>query len=423
MRGSSKAVADWRQRLLGEDAGLLSGQPLVSWNLGFVGSHLADLGVRRVLVVIDQGAVAASDTGREIFRQIAGCQHEEFGDFEPNPRWESGANAARLAAEMDADAVLAVGGGSCCDVAKIAALGCRSPTMIDGLARGEPIRCAHPVPIIAVPTTSGTGSEATHFAAIYVDGRKVSVAHPGLLPAVAVLDDRFQMTMPPHLAACSGLDALCQAMESLWAVSATPESIRYALVGGRLLAANIEASVLRAELPARRAMMVGAHLAGKAINISKTTASHALSYQLTARFGLHHGHAVALTVGHLAASIRETEDASCVHPLGAEHARDRARLAASLLGVSPSELPARMSRLMADLGLPGTLRCAGVDREAIPELATSVDPVRLGNNPRRMTTGQLADMLYGAWGPVFSSRSSAAVSKVSSGEAPTSAPW
>lgn len=423
MRGSSKAVADWRRRLLGEDSGMLAGSPLVSWNLGFVGSHLADLGVRRVLVVIDQGAVAASDTGREIFRQIAGCQHEEFSDFEPNPRWQSGAKAARAAADLDADAVLAVGGGSCCDVAKIAALGCRSPALIDDLARGKPLRCARPIPIIAVPTTSGTGSEATHFAAIHVDGRKVSVAHPGLLPTMAVLDDRFQMTMPPYLAACSGLDALCQAMESLWAVDATPESIRYALVGGRLLAENIESSVLHSEISARRAMMVGSHFAGRAINISKTTASHALSYQLTERFGLHHGHAVALTVGHLAASIRETEESSCVHPLGAEHARERSRLAASLLGVGPDELPARMARLMATLGLADSLGSAGVDREAIPDLATSVDPVRLGNNPRRMSTGQLADMLYGAWGPVSSSRPVGRASSVSSGETPTSAPW
>jgi alcohol dehydrogenase class IV len=423
MKGSSKTVADWRRRLLADDADLLAGSPLVSWNLGFVGSHLADMGVRRVLVVVDQAAVAASDTGREIFRQIAGCQHEEFSDFEPNPRWQSGANAARVAADLDADAVLAVGGGSCCDVAKIAALGARSPALIDDLARGEPMRCARPIPIIAVPTTSGTGSEATHFAAIYVDGRKVSVAHPGLLPAVAVLDDRFQMTMPPQLAACSGLDALCQAMESLWAVDATPESIRYALAGGKLIAANIEASVLYADTAARRAMMVGSHLAGKAINISKTTTSHALSYQLTERFGLHHGHAVALTVGHLAAAIRETEDASCAHPLGAEHARERARMAASLLGVTPTQLPGRMSTLMATLGLPDTLRSAGVDREAIPELATGVDPVRLGNNPRRMSTHQLADLLYGAWGPMVPSRPVACVSKVASGDAPTSAPW
>lgn len=399
MRGSCKSVPDWRRRLLEAHEHLLTPSPSLCWNVELVGSLLADLGARSVLVVVDQRALMAAGLGREVFRQTAGCVHEEFSDFEPNPSWRSGAAAARLAGEIDADAVVAIGGGSCCDVAKIAALGCRNPRMVDALARGEGVTEARPLPIIAVPTTSGTGSEATHFAAIYVEGRKVSVTHPGLLPTFAVLDDRFHLAMPQPLAAASGMDALAQAMESIWAVGATSESLRLAEAGGRLVAANIEASVRDADPDARRAMMFGAHLAGRAINISKTTAAHALSYQLTMRYGLAHGHAVALTVGHLAASIHNARPDTCVPPLSVQEVRHRVAKAASLLEVEPMALPARIADMLESLGLPGDLRSAGVDPDAIPQLAAGVDPVRLNNNPCRMTTQDLTELLSAAWGP------------------------
>jgi len=384
---------------LEEHENLLTPSLSVCWNVELVGSLLADLGARHVLVVVDQRALLAAGLGREVFRQTAGCVHEEFSDFEPNPSWQSGAAAARLAGEIDADAVVAIGGGSCCDVAKVAALGCRNPRMADALARGEGITEARPVPIIAVPTTSGTGSEATHFAAIYVEGRKVSVTHPGLLPTVAVLDDRFHLAMPAQLAAASGMDALAQAMESIWAVGATAESLKLAESGGRLIATNIESSVRDRDPDARRAMMLGSHLAGRAINISKTTAAHALSYQLTMRYGLAHGHAVALTVGHLASAIENASTEDCVPPLNLPELRVRVRKAAALLGVGPQELPARIASLLDSLGLASDLRSAGVDREALPQLAADVDPVRLKNNPRRMTIPELTTMLEAAWGP------------------------
>lgn len=394
----------WRREFLDSHADLISGSPSLCWNVELVGSLLADLGAQRVLVVVDQRALQAAGLGREVFRQTAGCVHEEFSDFEPNPSWRSGAAAARVACEIDAEAVVAIGGGSCCDVAKIAALGCRNPKMVDALARGEGFTEARPLPIIAVPTTSGTGSEATHFAAIYVDGRKVSVNHPTLLPAFAVLDERFHMAMPPYLAAVAGMDALAQAMESLWACEATEESMRLAEAAGRLVASSIEPSVLHSDIDARRAMMLGSHLAGRAINISKTTAAHALSYQLTMKHGLAHGHAVALTVGHLGAAIDRTERSNCAEQLDVDDVRSRVHRAAALVGTDPQGLPSRIADLLLTLGLACDLRSAGVAREDLPMLAAAVDPVRLQNNPRRMSIPDLLQLLEAAWGPTVQTR-------------------
>jgi alcohol dehydrogenase class IV len=251
--------------------------------------------------------------------------------------------------------------------------------------------------MIAVPTTSGTGSEATHFAAIYVDGKKVSVSHPMLRPWAAILDERLHRAMPRPLAAVTGLDALGQAMESLWAVGSTEESRVYAAAGLKLIAGSLVASGVEADADARRAMMLGAHLAGRAINISKTTASHAMSYQLTQRFGIAHGHGVALTLGHVAAANAEVAEGECIDPRGVEHVRRWVQEGASILGCAPEELPGFIAGLVEQLGLPPTLAEAGVPGEALNSLSEAIDPTRMGNNPRRLSLDESRALLRRAF--------------------------
>lgn len=376
---------------------LNSGPGQLVWSIGELAPQLESRAITRVLLVLDRGALAASGLSAELNHALSPIEVETFVDFEPNPRCESAANAARLASQFGAQAVVAVGGGSCCDVAKVAALAAQTPDLIESLSRGHQADAARPLPIFAVPTTSGTGSETTHFAAIYVDGRKVSVAHHHLLPTVAVLDERFHFAMPPVLAACSGLDALSQSIESLWASGATPDSSRLAHLGGQLIAEHLVSSVREASEHARRQVMIGAHLAGKAINISKTTAAHALSYQFTQCYGLQHGHAVALTLGHLAAANARVAAHNCAHPHGPHAARQAVEQASAMLGVTPDQMPARMTDLLRSLGLPATLHEAGVERSILPELASRVDPVRLGNNPRRLSVQELSQLLDDAY--------------------------
>lgn len=356
---------------------------------------LDDWGVARVLLVVDRQAVAAAAVGGELRLALRGVDLAEFDAFSPNPTGAQAAAAARLAGAHRADAVVAVGGGSCLDVAKLAALGARHPQGSDeGSGHGP---TPEPLPILAVPTTSGTGSEATHFAAIYVDGRKTSVAHRRLRPRAAVLDLRLHVAMPAPLAAATGLDAAAQAMESLWAVGSDEESRRFALAAGPLVAANLEASVRHGGADARRGMALAAHFAGHAINLSKTTAAHALSYALTQRHGLAHGHAVGLLVGPLAAFNAGVADDTCLDPRGAAHVRAAVGEAAAAWKVDPADLPRRFTMLLESLGLPSTLRAAGVREADLPSLAAAVDPVRLANNPRRLAEADLEAVLRRAF--------------------------
>lgn len=375
-----------------------NGQTL-AWSLDQLGDLLRGLGASRVLAVVSRDAISAADAGERLRGQTNGFECSEFDAFSPNPTSEQGAAAARAAASIGADAVVGVGGGSCLDVAKIAALGARTPGRIDLLARGENDPGASPLPIVAVPTTAGTGSEATHFAANYVEGRKVSVAHPRLRPASVVLDVSFHLAMPAGLAAATGLDALGQAMESLWAVGGTDDSASAARAAGALIGEHLEASV-RSGTPAnRRAMMVGAHLAGRAINISKTTAAHALSYTITRRFGVPHGLAVALTLGSLAETNAGTAEDDCIHPRGSAAVRRSVDQACAILNTQPGDARSAIASLLGRLGFPRSLREAGVPEPALAEIAASIDPVRLGNNPRRLDGQAVLALLRSSWDP------------------------
>lgn len=395
---SRRGVAEDSARLstLGEFPAARGDQVVIE-SLDGLGALLGGMGVRRVLLVLDRGAAEASGSLIGLADQLASLRWSKFEDFSPNPTSEQAAAAARAAGAIGAEAIVAFGGGSCNDVAKVAALSARTPDLIDALSRGGVSASADPLPLVTIPTTSGTGSEATHFAAIYVDGRKVSVAHPKLRPAAVVLDVRLHMAMPPALAACTGLDALGQAIESLWAVGSTEESWPHAIHAGRLAAGSLVESVRLGTEAARRSMMRAANLAGHAINISKTTASHALSYQLTQRFKIPHGCAVALTLGHLAAVNAGVSDEDCVDPRGADWVRERVSEACSLLGVTPASMPGRVAALLGDLGLAVNLEEAGVARGSLAEMAEAVDPVRLGNNPRRLNTSHIEALLERAW--------------------------
>ena len=366
--------------------------------LGSLGAMLDRMKLKRVLLVVDRGAVSACNLAAELRAQMGDRCVGEFDGFEPNPTSDQAAAAARAMLSTNAQGVIAIGGGSCMDVGKVAALAAatgadRLVATCEGAAAGE----INSLPVIAIPTTSGTGSEATHFAVIYVRGRKVSVAHPSMRPAGVILDFSLHAKMPARLAAATGLDALCQSLESMWAVGSTDESLEYAKLGGALVGAHLVESVQTGSDRSREAMMWGAHAAGMAINISKTTAPHALSYQLTSRFGVPHGIAAALSLGYIGRENGAVTKDDCCDPRGTEWVRSRVSEAAATLSATCEQFPAAVGELLREVGVPSSLRAAGIDRSSISSLASHVDPVRLSNNPRRLTSERLAVVLDEAW--------------------------
>lgn len=221
-----------------------------------------------------------------------GCRITEFYDFSENPKYEDMEKGLALLKCCKADMIIAIGGGSVIDMSKlIRFFYCYKGDVIGKLFHKEDIL----IPLIAIPTTAGTGAEATHFAVVYKNNVKYSVEHCDVLPDYAVVYPPFTYGNPKYLTACTGFDALAQAIEAYWNLNATDESDIYAERAIKLLWANLPAVVNNPTEEYRNKVSEGSYWAGRAINITKTTAPHAFSYPLTTYYGYPHGHAVALS--------------------------------------------------------------------------------------------------------------------------------
>lgn len=220
------------------------------------------------------------------------CSVTEFYNFEENPKIEDVQKGISLLHSSGSSLIVGIGGGSVLDMSKLL----RFFYSYSGEATGyEFTKERELLPLITLPTTAGTGSEATHFSVLYKDKVKYSVEHKDMLPDVAIVYPPFTYNNPKYLTACTGFDALAQAIESYWNVNATEESDEYAEKAIRLLWPNLPIAVNFPTQEARNNVSEGAYWAGRAINITKTTAPHAFSYPFTAYYGYPHGHAVALT--------------------------------------------------------------------------------------------------------------------------------
>ena len=224
----------------------------------------------------EQNSLLVCDDAFDTFEIEFPYKHVRFSDFTSNPRYEDVKFGVEILKQNNCNFIVAIGGGSCIDAAKC----------IKYYSHLN-------IPIMAIPTTSGTGSEATHFAAIYVHGEKQSIANDKLLPDYVILQSGLLKTLPFYQKKCTMLDALCQAIESWWSKKATPESIEYSREAIRLIVDNM-VGYLKNEDEGNRNMLMASNFAGKAINITTTTAPHAMSYKLTSLYGLPHGHAVAI---------------------------------------------------------------------------------------------------------------------------------
>jgi alcohol dehydrogenase class IV len=360
-----------------------------------VGDALSQLEAKSVFLVVDRLAYESSGARSQLAPHWEARNVVEFDAFQCNPRSDDVLKGVEQYRRTPCDVMVAVGGGTALDVAKLIrcfAAQRRRPTDIiadNGLI--EKSAC----PLVAVPTTAGTGSEATHFAVLYVNGVKHSIAHHSIMPDAAVVDWRLTESVPPRITAETGLDALSQAIESIWCIHSTDESISYSVEALELILDHLETAVHAPGPAARAAMSRAAHLAGKAINITKTTAPHAISYKITHDFGIAHGHAVALTLGSVLVFNANATNSEVTDARGLEHVQEMVNLILSKLGCKDvEEGRARLTKLMESIGCAARLSQLDIaGQETLESIAGSVNVDRLKNNPRKMTTAQLMQLL------------------------------
>ena len=309
-----------------------------------------------------------------------------FSDFTPNPLYEQVCNGIELLKFSNCDTILAVGGGSAIDVAKcikLAVLAEEGNAAIIPPLVSTRVACdCAKLPFIAIPTTAGTGSESTHNAVMYYEDAKQTVTNDGVLPDYAVLEPSVLKTLPLYQKKCTMMDALCQGIESWWSVNSTEESYEYSRKTIELIMANWRKYIFENDDEAAVQIMLAANYGGRAINITQTTAAHAMSYKITSLYKLPHGHAVAVCLPEIWEYMIGHMD-KCIDKRGKEYLFGIFNLISKAMGCeNPEQAIAEFREIMVDMELKSPL---AVNRnEELQVLSRSVNPVRLKNNPVKL---------------------------------------
>lgn len=312
----------------------------------------AMLGTWNPALITTQGMLSRG-TVETVQRAFGRGDMPVFAGVHPNPTIASITEAGSAVLDSSPDVLIAVGGGSTIDTAKgvaaMASPGCGTGGWLAGHLR-EKTPFPHefvPLPIVAIPTTAGTGSEVTMWGTVWdeIDGSKYSVSHPLLFPEVALLVPELTLSAPGELTLFSALDAMSHCMESIWNRAATTVSDALAVAGLEKILSALDTVLEKPDnFAGRCSLQEGALFGGLAISSSATALAHSISYPVTAQFGMPHGLACSFTLPEL---IR----------FNGEVAGDRIQLIGNTLGASGVEETAqRLETLFLRWGAPAHVR-------------------------------------------------------------------
>lgn len=308
-----------------------------------------------------------------------------FTSFSPNPKYEEVVEGVRRFKENECEMIIAIGGGSAIDVAKCIKLFCNLDDSKNYLHQQFN---DSKIPLIAIPTTAGTGSESTKFAVIYYNAEKQSITHESIVPDYAILDSTLLNTLPLYQKKCTLTDALCQAIESWWSINSTNESKQYSKLAVEGIIKNYQL-YLNGDVSAAKSIMLASNFSGRAINITQTTAPHAMSYKITSLYSIPHGHAVGLCLPVVWKFMITNLD-KCIDKRGIDYLTNTFNEIAFTLGHANVESAIiDLSNMLETLGLEYPITSNSQD---IFILAESVNITRLSNNPIRLNYDDLLTM-------------------------------
>lgn len=339
--------------------------------------HLKDalIGSNKVLLVCDSSFPFLS-IKNEI--EAMGTPYITFNQFTPNPLYEDVSKGVELFNREGCDTILAVGGGSSIDVAKCIKLYCKMSTeqlFLDQEYKETGIK------LVAIPTTAGTGSESTRYAVIYYDGKKQSVTHESIIPNIAILEPKVLKTLPIYQKKCTMLDALCQGIESWWSINSTEESKMLSRQAVEIIMKWWHEYIFDNTDNAAEHIMRGANLAGQAINITQTTAAHAFSYKITSMYHLPHGHAVAVCMSVIWEYMLSNLE-KCIDKRGQNYLYNILKdIAISMGADSPFAARNIFAKMLYEMEITSPVSSIAQRKDNIKLLSTSVNPIRLKNNP------------------------------------------
>ncbi len=381
---------------------------------------LRQLGGSLALIVTDRH-MERRGTAAEVQRHLGRVQAHVFSEVEPEPSEAQIRAGVQTLESLQPDLIVAVGGGSVLDAAKAMRLFYENPDLdlrtlalpfLDARKRVVAYpQIAHRVRLVAIPTTSGTGSEVSPAAVLTVGERKVTLVDYSLVPDMAVVDPTLTLSLPPGATADTGIDALTHAVEAAVSIFASSYTDAFCVQAVRLiLEALPRAYADGSDLEARTAMANAATIAGLAFSNAFVGVNHALAHAVGARFNIAHGRANGLFLPHVmrynAAVPRKFMPAPGYSAYAAPDKYAQLGWMVGLGGAGAEEQRerffGRVEALLDDVGIPRSLADAGVEPQAfesaVPELARAAfeDP-SLRTNPRMPLLQELEELLRAAW--------------------------
>ena len=350
-------------------------------------------GAKKAAVFSDRGIEKSGVLDKPLaLLKEAGVAYELLLDLPAEPTYHQAQAVVEAFRATQAQVIIAIGGGSVMDVAKLCSILAQGPLTVKDLL-DDPSRGVKTVQSVMIPTTAGTGAEATPNAIVAVPEKelKVGIVCEAMIPDAVILDGEMIRRLPAHIAASTGVDALCHAIECFTSKKATAFSDLYALEALKLIIPNIEQACLNPDaVEAKNRMLLAAYYAGVAITCSGTTAVHALSYPLGGKYHIPHGVANAMMlmpVMRFNKDACQAELARVYDALGGREAINDTVKAECVL--------AKMDAIVRKLEIPTDLKKYGVPLEDLEGLVTAgMDVQRLLRNNKREVTASDARALY-----------------------------
>jgi alcohol dehydrogenase len=342
----------------------------------------AHMGLHNGLLITSEHFVN-DGTAATLLANSDGLLTAVFSDFSANPDVKEVDAAAALIREQSLEFVVAMGGGSAMDLAKAASsIALTDQSIVEYHGTGKPMPPDH-LPLIAVPTTAGTGSEVTCVAVLTNRelGKKAPIVSDGFFPAVAIIDPELTYSVPAHVTAATGMDVLSQAIEGFWSKGHQPICDACAIHAAPLVFKYLPIAVAEPNnAEARQKMCEASVIAGLAFTLPKTTSSHACSFPLTNIHGIPHGEACGLTLDWFA---RVNADAQ----------NGRVQRFAKAIGFADvDEMADAIHDLKVTIGLRTGLADLNLNGDQIDDLVRISRHPNLYNNPVEITDEMLKDM-------------------------------
>ena len=337
------------------------------------------LKIKKVLVFCGKKSFSKSGASELLKAILERTENEFFYKSFDYPEFQDLVLSSKLVTEFRPDIILAIGGGAVLDLAKLSNVFCTFNFEKNKIKKSAFEIKKNFCKLVAIPTTAGSGAEATRHAVLYIDKNKFSIESPFILPDYVIIDPSLIITAPKDISASSGIDALSQAIESLISKKSNDESVRHSIKSLEYSTMYLENHINQKTLDTSHRMSLAAFYAGKAINISKTTAPHAISYPFTSYFGVKHGQAVSYTLCDcLNFNYQNLKLSSASFDLNL-----RFNKLFDIFKVnSINDLDKKISQIIKNIGLSVSIKDFNITTEKdINLILSNINSERLANNP------------------------------------------